>query len=387
MSYRFLGYQRENGQVGIRNHVAVISAMDNCNAIVNKIATQVHHCLPITVWYGRTGFHDQTESPHLDALVGLSCNPNIHSVLVVSLEEESAKMLCKKVTENTGKTATYIAVQNEGNSILAVAKGTEAAAQLVSEATEQSPSEFDLSHLTVGVECGGSDTTSGLSSNPALGRISDLVIKHGGKVILSETSEILGAEQVLAERAVSNEVKEKLLSIVKKVDEESKSLGINLSEINPSPDNKAGGLTTLEEKSLGAIIKGGTSPLVEVLDYAETPTKSGFYVMDTPSPACESITALSAGGAQIILFATGKGNIIGAPVSPTIKVTGNPNTAVTLGPNIDYDVSDVFLGKKTFDEIEEPFMDFIMKVASGKKTKSEILGEEEVVIKPSPLSI
>ncbi|QED47930.1 UxaA family hydrolase [Cytobacillus dafuensis] len=387
MMQEFLGYRRENGEVGVRNHVAVLSAMDNCNGIVKKISSQVRYVLPITVWYGRTQYSDDGDLTYFNSLVGLMQNPNIHSVLVVSLESVSAKKLCTAISEKTGKRALYIAVQEEGNSISAVAKGVEICTNLISIASEVKLEKFDLSYLTIGVECGGSDTSSGLSANPALGKIADIVINAGGKVILSETSEILGAEHILAKRAINDRVKEKLLSIVRNIEMETVKNGINISEINPSPDNKAGGLTTLEEKSLGAIIKGGSSPLQDVIEFGETPKEPGFFVMDTPSPATESMTGLSAGGAQIILFATGKGNIIGSPISPTIKVTGNPNTVEYFGPNIDFDVSSVFLGQQTLDDIIEGLLDFMIKVASGKKTRSEILGDEEIVLKPVPLVI
>lgn len=384
---KFLGYRRPDGNVGIRNHVAVLSAMDNTNSIAKKIAEQVNHVLPVTVWYGRTQYNDFSDKTYFNSLVGLMSNPNIHSVLIVSLEPVSANLLAEEIQKRSKKEARYISVQEEGNSVQAVAKGVEICTELITRATSQKREEFPLSSLTLGVECGGSDTSSGLSANPALGKISDTIIELGGKVLLSETSEFIGAEHILAERAINDTVKQKLLNAVEYVEKSAEERGIIISKINPSPDNVAGGLTTIEEKSLGAIIKGGTKPLKDVLDFGETPEEPGFFVMDTPSPAAESMTGLSAGGAQLILFATGKGNILGSPISPTMKVTGNPDTVETFAPNIDYDVSSVFLGEKSLDEIEEDFLQAIIEVCSGQRTKSEILGDEEIVLKPIDLVI
>lgn len=373
------GYRRPDGRVGIRNHVAVMSAMDNCNGIVKKIAAQLKDVLPIPIWYGRGQFGaDQDLTFH--TLAGLGANPNLHSVLVVSLEPVSARKLADEIRRRSRKTVVSINVQELGNSIQAVAEGMRIASELVSMATEQQREPIEWSDLVLGVECGGTDTTSGIASNPVLGRVADMVVDQGGTVIMTETSEFLGAEQMLVKRAKNREVHDRILQIVDNVELEAARRGVSILGANPVPDNIAGGITTIEEKSLGAIIKGGTREIQGVLNYADRAEGNGLYLMDTPAPACESMTGIAAGGAQIIIFSTGKGNIIGCPLSPTIKVTANPETAVTMQPNIDLDVSSVFLGDRTVGEGGGDLAAYLSKVMNGKKTKAEILGDEEIAL-------
>ena len=230
------------------------------------------------------------------------------------------------------------------------------------------------------VECGGSDTTSGLASNPAVGRFSDRLIDSGGTVILSEPAEFMGAEHLLAARAESPDDARKIRDMVRWFEDEAKRNGVDMRGTNPTPDNIEGGLTTLEEKSLGAIAKGGTRPIVEVVDYSEPPSRRGLVVMNTPSAACESMTGLAAGGAQIILFSTGRGNAIGAPVAPTVKVTGNPNTARTMGESIDVDVSAVLTGEEGLDAAGERVWRRVVKVAGGALTACEVLDEQQLSV-------
>lgn len=346
---KLTGYYRPDGRVGIRNHVAVMSAMDNCNGIVKKIASQLNHVLAVPIWYGRGQF-GQDQELTFKTLVGLGANPNLHSVLVVSLEPVSAKKLADEIRNQSQKNVVAINVQELGNSILAVAEGTKIAAEMISEASEQMRESIQLSDLVLGVECGGTDTTSGIASNPSLGHVADLVIDQGGSVILTETSEFLGAEQMLIKRGKNEDVNRKILEIVDNVEKEANKRGVSILGANPVPDNIAGGITTIEEKSLGAIIKGGTKEIQDVLSYASRPSGKGLYLMDTPAPACESMTGIAAGGAQAILFSTGKGNIIGCPFSPTIKVTANPETAQTMEPNIDVEVTKVFSGELSIQQ-------------------------------------
>lgn len=376
---RLTGYVRPDGRYGIRNHVAVMAAMDNCNGIVRKIAAQLKGVLPIEIWYGRGQFGPD-EKLTFHTLAGLGANPNLHSVLVVSLEPVSAKKLADEIRRRSGKSVIAINVQELGNSIDAVAEGTRLVADLVSEATEQLRVPIRLADIVLGVECGGTDTTSGIASNPTLGYVADMVVDHGGTVILTETSEFLGAEQMLVQRAKNEQVRSRILEIVNNVELEAARRGVSILGANPVPDNIAGGITTIEEKSLGAIIKGGSREIQDVLSYANRPQGSGLYLMDTPAPACESMTGISAGGAQLILFSTGKGNIIGNPLSPTIKVTANPETAQTMKPNIDVDVTEVFLGRQPVKEGGLLVADYMARVINGKNTRAEILCEEEIAL-------
>src|SRR5690625_3663873 len=379
MNKHFLGYERADGSVGIRNHVVVLSAMDNCNGVVDNIASLVDGVISIPIWYGRGQYGEDEKLTH-KTLVGLGSNPNVHSVLVVSLEPVSAEKLANGIREQSEKDVRSINVQECGNSIQAVAEGVRIAAEMVSEASEQQTKKFDISHLVLGVECGGTDTTSGITSNPSIGFIADDLIDNNGSVILTETSEFLGAEQVLGRRAKNKDVEESIYSIVNNVELQAQQRGVSILGANPVPDNIAGGITTIEEKSLGAIIKGGSKEIQSVIPFAEVPNGKGLHIMDTPAPACESMTGIAAGGAQVILFSTGKGNIIGNPIVPTIKVSANPETVQTMKPNIDFDLSSHFIGEETLEDVSIKLKEYFLKVSSGKKTKSEILGMEEIAL-------
>jgi altronate dehydratase large subunit len=251
---------------------------------------------------------------------------------------------------------------------------------MVIEASELVREPCAVDALTVAVECGGSDTTSGLASNPAVGRFSDRLVDAGGTVILSEPAEFMGAEHLLAARAVEPEDAQRIVDMVRWFEDEAARHGVDMRGTNPTPDNIEGGLTTLEEKSLGAIAKGGTRPIVEVIDYAQAPSKKGLVVMNTPSAACESMTGLAAGGAQIIVFSTGRGNAIGAPIAPTVKVTANPNTARSMAENIDVDLSGVLTGGEDLDSAGARVWDRVMRTASGVLTSCEVLGEEQLSV-------
>ena len=253
-------------------------------------------------------------------------------------------------------------------------------ADLVVEASEAARQPCSFSDLVVAVECGGSDTTSGLASNPAVGRFADRFVDAGGTIILSEPAEFMGAEHLLAARAENPADAERIRAMVRWFEDEAKRNGVDMRGINPTPDNIAGGLTTLEEKSLGAIAKGGTRPIVEVVGYADRPEKRGLVIMDTPSAACESMTGLLGGGAQVIIFSTGRGNTIGAPVAPTVKVTGNPHTARAMPENIDVDVSGIISAGETLDTAAARLWLEVMKVAAGKVTRAEVLHEDQLSV-------
>ena len=247
---------------------------------------------------------------------------------------------------------------------------------MVKECSTEKPDWHPLSELVMGVECGGSDFSSGISGNPAVGNASDRLLHEGGTVILSETPEIIGAEHVLAKRSVNQDVANNIVKCVKEMEARAKTAGFSdIRASNPAADNVKGGLTTLAEKSLGAILKAGNAPLQGVLRYGESPPGvPGFYFMDTPAPACESMTALAAGGAQLIVFNTGLGNPIANPVSPTIKLTGNPFTFVKNSDDLDIDVSDIITNGLPIEKAGERVLGEILRVANGKMTFSEILG-------------
>jgi len=219
-----------------------------------------------------------------------------------------------------------------------------------------------------------------LSANPALGVTSDLFVKEGGTVILSETTESVGAEHILARRAVNREVRKKILEIVKRTEMRALSLGLDIGKANPAPGNYEGGITTLEEKSLGCVMKGGTGKIMEVLEYSEAPTKKGLVLMDTPGHDAESVTGLIAGGTQIIVFTTGRGNPMGTPITPVIKIATNSYMYSRMKDNMDLNAGEIITGKKSVEEMGEKIFQEILKVASGKLTKNEILGHREFAI-------
>ncbi|MEM8977291.1 MAG: UxaA family hydrolase [Pseudomonadota bacterium] len=374
----FLGYRRADGRVGVRNFVAVISAMDNTNPCADRIASIVPHAQSITTPFGRTQIGHDFEMT-LRTLAGIGCHPNVASVLVLGLSLTSANALADRIRPS-GKPVEVLGLQEAGNTMALTAEGARVAADLVVAASGQARELCDFSELTIAVECGGSDTTSGLAGNPTVGLFADRFIDGGGTIILSEPAEFMGGEHILAERAVDPADGQRILDMVKWFEDEAIRNGVDMRGTNPTPDNIAGGLTTLEEKSLGAIAKGGSRPVVEVIEYSECPTKRGLVIMNTPSAACESMTGLLGGGSQMIIFSTGRGNSIGSPISPTVKLTGNPNTAVTMKDNIDVDVSAIITGGQSLDDAAAAFWDDMLAFAQGKLTRSEVWKEEQLSV-------
>lgn len=374
----FQGYRRADGRIGVRNHVAVISAMDNSNAAANRIGAMVQGTVVLTTPFGRTQIGHDAEMT-LKTLAEFGCHPNVASVLVLGLSLESAEALAKRIRPS-GKPVETLGLQECGGPIELTARGARTATDMVVAASRLRREPCPFADLIVAVECGGSDTTSGIASNPALGDFSDRFVDAGGTVILSEPAEFMGAEHILAERAQSTEDAQAIRDMVKWFEDEAGRAGVDMRGINPTPDNIRGGLTTLEEKSLGAIIKGGTRPVRQVIDYAERPGKRGLVIMNTPSAACESMTGLAGGGAQILLFSTGRGNAIGAPVAPTIKVSGNPNTVATMREIIDLDVSGILTEGESVAAASGRLWGLVLETAEGTLTRCEVLGEEQLAV-------
>jgi altronate dehydratase large subunit len=378
MTMEFKGYRRPDGRVGVRNVVVILSAMDNTNPSADRIASMVTGTTVVSTPFGRGQIGADFEVT-LRTLAGVAGHPNVAAVLVLSLSLASGRDLAERVRA-TGKPVEVLGLQEIGSAMALTMQGVQIAARMVIEASAQERELFPVSELIVGVECGGSDTTSGLASNPAVGRFSDQLVDAGGTIILSEPAEFMGAEHLLAARTEQPEDAQKIYDMVRWFEDEAKRNGVDMRGTNPTPDNIEGGLTTLEEKSLGAIAKGGTRPIVEVIDYSETPTKKGLVVMNTPSAACESMTGLAAGSAQIIIFSTGRGNAIGAPIAPTVKVTGNPNTAGSMGENIDVDVSGILTDGLALDDAGAQVWTRVLKVANGMLTCCEALNEQQLSV-------
>jgi altronate dehydratase large subunit len=378
MSETFLGYERPDGQVGIRNWVGVLSVMDNVNPVAEAICANVAETLLIKTLFVRGQYGRDLEIAY-NTLAGMGRNPNLAALLVVGLEETSTEAVASRI-RNCGKPVDVLLVQKEPGSIAAVASGIRKAAALVRGASRERRKSVPASMLSIGVECGGSDTTSGLASNPCIGRASDRLVQAGGRVVISETSEFLGAEHLFAKRAVDDVVRRAFLDRVEGMEKEALERGLDIRGTNPVADNIRGGLTTIEEKSIGAIAKAGTTPLVGVLDYGEPVLAPGMHFMATPAPAVESMTGLAAGGCQIILFSTGVGNMIGSMVSPTIKITANSNTARDQADNIDIEVSSILEGDRPIDEVGDELFEFVLDIASGTLTRSEILNMRETAV-------
>lgn len=377
MKDTFWGYRRANGSVGIRNHVVILAVMDNANGVVRHLSQLVRGTLPLPVWYGRGQF-GADDQLFRRTQVGLASNPNVAAVLVVSLERVSAGKLAEAIAKS-GKPVEQLSIQDVGGSVEAIAKGMRLLAPLVQAASGQRPEQVSLSELILGVECGGTDTTSGIASNPALGWVADQVVGQGGVVYLSETSEWMGAEAVLARRARTPEVADAIYASVRRIEQDAIARGVDIRGANPVPDNIRGGISSIEEKSLGAIIKGGTTTIQDVLPYGQRASGKGLYLMDTAAPAAESMTGLAAGGAQMIIFTTGQMNIMGCPVAPTMKVTGNPRTAQRLADNVDVDVSAMLTGE-SLQAAGTRLYQGMLGTASGRLTRAEVFGDEEIAI-------
>lgn len=377
MANTFLGFRRANGAAGVRNWVAVISVMDNCNPATRAISQAVSGTIPVTTLFVRGQFGADLEFA-LDSLAGLGCNPNIAGVLLVGLEESSTEEVARRIRP-TGKPVEVVHLQPSGT-IECVAQGTRRAARMVLQASQLRRQACPMSDLVMGLECGGSDTTSGLSCNPTIGRMADRLVDAGGTVIISETSEFIGAEHLFAARAEDPAVKQAFLDAVRGMEAMAVQRGVNMRDSQPAPDNKRGGLTTVEEKALGALAKAGKSPLVDVLGYGQVPTRKGLHFMDAPSAAVENLTGFAISGCQLICFGTGVGNPIGNMVAPTIKICGNVNTVNSMRDNIDFDVSAIFESSARIADLGDQLYDYVAEVGSGTRITSEILNIRETAV-------
>jgi len=317
-----------------------------------------------------------------DTLAAYCRHPNVGAVLVVALgcEQVIAQHLAD-TARLAGKPAAIIAIQTEGGTIRATARAIEIAQRFAAELAEAERQRCDVSSLILCAKCGGSDYTSGLASNPTLGRVADRLVDLGGTTVIGEIAEIMGAEHLLAARAGHPEIASSLLRVIDRVEAEAIALGLDIRGTQPSPGNIRGGLTTIEEKSLGATHKGGErTPLSDVVSYAAPITAKGLTVMDTPGLDVESVTGMVGGGAQVVVFTTGLGTPTGNPIAPVLKITGNARTAVTMQDNLDLDVSGVLTGSETLDAAAERLLGEILAVCGGKPTAAERLGHREFAI-------
>ena len=370
----FLGFPRPDGQVGIRNHIGIISTVICANDVTLKIAQQVD---------GAVAFlHDQgcCQTP-IDlnqvtkTLINLGKNPNLAGVLLVSLGCESVLLEeIRKETATSGKPVKTLSIQKIGGMLPAIAEGCRIAQGMVIAASAIRREIFDDSHLSVGVKCGASDTTSGLISNPAAGAAFDLICDHGGTCVFGETTEFLGAEHILMRRAANPGVAKKIEKIVTRMEKRAEMMGVDMRGGQPTTGNIKGGLTTIEEKSLGAIVKGGTRPIKDVYEYGDQITRKGLFVMDSPGREPEFLSGIAATGVQLIIFSTGIGAPQGFPFVPVLKISGNPQTQRCLADHIDKVIQLPEKGADSLAKAGQDLFDEIKAIASGKKTKAEVLG-------------
>jgi altronate dehydratase large subunit len=377
---RFLGYRRGNGRVGVRNHVLVFPTVICAAGVAEMIAREV----PGTVYLGHQhgcGHLGDEKGHMIRAMVGSCSNPNVAGVLLVGLgcEMLSAELLGERLRE-AGQRVETITTQDMRGTAEAIATGAELARKLLEEAASAEREEVDASALTLAAKCGASDTLSGLTANPATGMACDLLIAQGGSAIFTETPELLGAEHVLARRAADEEVRTRIWEITSRTEDRIKAMGLDVREAEPGPGNIEAGLTTLAEKSLGAIRKGGTTPIVEVVDYAQRPSRQGLVIMDGPAHDVVSVTGMVAAGAQIVVFTTGIGTPVGSPIAPVIKVSSNSSLYERWKGNIDVNAGAILDGEETLQSMGERLFEEILEVASGKLTRAEVLGHREFAI-------
>jgi len=371
----FFGYRRPDGTVGIRNHVLVMPTVNCANLVARKISAVVK---------GTTWFEHQHGCAQLApdaaqtarALIGHGTHPNVYGVVVVGLGCEV--VLAKDVAAEIKKQCPYkpvhlVIIQEEGGELKAIESGSAAAQQMVLEASMITREPIDVSELILGTECGGSDACSGLSGNPALGTASDLLIDLGGTSILAETAELIGAEHIIAERAINEDVKKRCYATIKDFEEMAMKSGVDMRGGNPTPGNIEGGLSSIEEKSLGCVYKAGTRPLQDVIGWAEKINKKGLIFMDTPGNDIEQLTGMVAGGCQIVVFTTGRGTPTGSPIVPTIKVATNTTTYDNMRGNMDLNAGTIISGDETIEQVGQRILKEMLQVASGKMTKAEIL--------------
>ena len=368
------GYRRPDGSVGSRNYVGIIPAVTCANDVANAICREVQGTV--------TFLHHQgccQLPPDLDrvteTLISLGKSPNLGAVLIVSLGCEGtdhARMY--EELKATGKPVEIIHIQELGGVSKAVREGTDIARRLVMEISGQLREPADISEVIMSIKCGGSDTTSGMASNCVIGYVADKLVDLGATVIFGETTEFIGGEHLLARRAVNEDVAKDIYRIVDEMETRAKSIGCDMRRGQPTQGNIAGGLSSIEEKSLGAIVKSGTRPIQGVLDYPEhVTTQKGLWIKDTPGREPEILTGMAATGAQFMCFSTGRGAPQGFPCMPVIKICGNPNTFENMKDDMDLNAGLILTGDKTIEEVGEEAFAKLLRVLNGEMTKNEAI--------------
>jgi (2R)-sulfolactate sulfo-lyase subunit beta len=374
-------YRRENGRVGIRNHVAILPVDDISNAACEAVAAHIHGTIALPHAYGRLQFGEDLDL-HFRTMIGTGANPNVAACIVIGIEPAWTQKIVDGIAA-TGKPVAGFWIENNGD-IATVAAASRKAKEFVHGASEQLRVECDLAELWIAAKCGESDTTTGLASCPTVGNMYDKLIPQGIHGCFGETTELTGAEHLAAARAATPEVRDEFMRTWRAYQDEviEAHKTSDLSDSQPTKGNIAGGLTTIEEKALGNLEKiGKTVSFIDVLKPAETPARGpGLYFMDTSSAAAECNTLQAAAGYVLHVFPTGQGNVIGNPIMPVVKVSGNPRTVRLMSEHIDLDVSGIVRREITIDQAGDALIEMIVRTANGRMTSAEALGHREFVM-------
>ena len=377
MSYTFQGYRRPDGKFGARNLVAVIPTTICANDVAQAICRQIQG----TIGY----FHHQgcCQLPSdlkrvTEVLIDLGLSANVGAALIVSLGcEGTDHQRVYETIKASGKPCEIILIQELGGTSAGIQAGMDAAQRLVMQISGQQRETCDISNLTMAIKCGGSDTTSGMASNCVIGYVADKLVDLGATVVFGETTEFLGGEHILANRAVGGPdgpVAKKIYEIVERMENRAKAIGEDMRGGQPTPGNIAGGLSSIEEKSLGAIVKSGHRPIQGVLEYTDRITdQKGLWIKDTPGREPEILTGMAATGAQVLMFSTGRGAPQGFCSMPVIKICGNPITYARMSHDMDLNAGRIITGEKTIEQVGEEAFEMLLKVLSGQMTKNEAL--------------
>ncbi|GGD61693.1 UxaA family hydrolase [Paenibacillus nasutitermitis] len=375
---QLFGYRRENGTVGIRNHVILLPVDDISNAACEAVASHIQGTMALPHAYGRLQYGKDLEL-HFRTMIGTGSNPNVAAVVVIGIEPNWTRIIADGIAK-TGKPVASFSIKGYGD-LEIIRQASRQAKEFVQWATELQREPIELKDLTVSIKCGESDTTTGLGSCPTVAQAVDRLVDAGATVFFGETSELTGGEHLIADRCATPELRHKFMGIYDDYISEIKASGVDLLGSQPTQGNIAGGLSTIEEKALGNIEKTGSKPVIGVLEPAEMPENGpGLYFMDTSSAAAECITLMAAGGAVVHFFPTGQGNIIGNPIEPVIKVTANPMTAGSMSEHVDVDCSGLLTREMNLTEAGDQLMDYLCRVVNGRYTSAEALGHKEFVM-------
>jgi altronate dehydratase large subunit len=379
MKDQYLGYPRFSGRIGTRNYLAVIPTVFCANEVAWQIARKFKNARALLHHQGCAQLKPDVDRV-TQTLIGLGSNPNVGAVLLVSLGCESVSLPeVYRGLKGLGQRVKKIHIHGLGGMKGAVQRGRELAEELHRKVGEGKRRSFSVSTLVMGIKCGSSDASSGLASNPSVGVASDILVRKGGTVVFGETTEFLGAETILAQRAGKKDIADKIYAIVERMENRVKATGIDMRGGQPTPGNMAGGITTIEEKSLGAICKSGSMPIDDVLEYGQRVPGPGLYILDSPGKEAEIMTGLSAAGANVIIFSTGGGAPQGYPLVPVIKVAGNPRKCRIMKDHIDVDVSGIIESDLTVSQAGENIYGELLRVAKGGRVKAERLKYDQTV--------